>query len=191
MKLNLRAWGWVLGLGWGWMASAAAAAPVPGSQVALNPDKVVPTDGRKTQHYLKDGIFVGGDHQVQEAVVRDIRRAPNAGFERVVIDLEGTRDGLPMGVPRPPYYQVAVTSDEQRVVLTVFGKPKLSFDAQKVLAHFKKSAWIPNIELLPRLNDDSWTFVIGLKPRQSVEVFELSKPARIILDIRNEPGASS
>jgi hypothetical protein len=45
--------------------------------------------------------------------------------------------------------------------------------------------------LLPRLNDDSWTFVIGLKPRQSVEVFELSKPARIILDIRNESGASS
>jgi hypothetical protein len=157
------------------------------AQAALKPEQVRTADARKTQAYLADGVVVGGDCAVDEMVVKDIRRAVNAGFERVVIDLEGTRGGEPGAIQRPPYFQAAVTSDEQRIVLTLFGKPKLAFDAQKVQAAFRRSTNLQGVELLPRLNDDSWTFVLGMKPHQSVEVFELTQPARIIVDIRTNP----
>ncbi len=164
------------------------AGAVPAAQAALKPDAVRTADARKTNAYLSDGLVVGGDRAIDEVIIKDIRRAANAGFERVVIDLDATRFGEPMAVKRPPYFQASVTGDEQRVVFTIWGKPKLSFDAQKVQAAFRKSANLQKVELLPRLDDDSWTFVLGLKPHQSVEVFELSQPARIIVDIRSSAG---
>ena len=165
----------------------ANAALIPGAMAALRPNQVKTADGRKTDAYLSDGVVVGGDRAIDDVVIRDIRRAPNSGFERVVIDLDGTRGGEPAAIKRPPYYQVAVTSDEQRIVFTIWGRPKLAFDTSKVSGAFKKSANIKDVQLMPRLDDDSWTFVLGLKPHQSVEVFELSQPARIIVDVRNDP----
>jgi hypothetical protein len=183
----------ILGVSAGWVSDflpTASAALVPGAQAALKPESIRTADARKTNAYLTDGVIVGGDRAIDEVVVKDIRRAANAGFERVVIDLDAHRDGEPAAIKRPPYYQVAVTSDEQRLVFTIWGRPKLTFDPQKVLSAMRKSGSIQGVELLPRLNDDSWTFVLGLKPRQSVEVFELSQPARIIVDIRSPAKAT-
>jgi hypothetical protein len=38
--------------------------------------------------------------------------------------------------------------------------------------------------LLPRLEDQTWTLAFELKSKSPVEVFELTKPVRIILDIK-------
>lgn len=150
----------------------------------LRPEKVHTADAKKNNFYIQDGLIVGGDQAMDEVVVKDIRRAPNSGFERIVIDLEGNRKGEATPITRPPFYQVAVTPDEKRVVVTLFGRPKLAFDPKKIIAGFKKSSVVEFIELLPRVEEDRWTFVMELKPGYPIEVFELTQPARIIMDVR-------
>lgn len=149
-------------------------------------DHVRMAEGKKTKFYLKDGIFVGGDRAIESVIVKDIRRASNAGFDRIVVDLEGLSKGEPAAFNRPPYYQVAVSPDERRMVFTVFGQPKILFDAKKVIQVLKKSPAIQSVELLPKIEDDSWTFVLGFKTGRPVEVFELSNPTRIIIDVKTE-----
>lgn len=141
---------------------------------------------KKSGTYVLDGVITGGDQAVNDVVVRDIRRASNAGFERIVVDLEATRGGEPVAIQRPPYYQVSVNPDERRLVFTVWGRPKLDFDAKRVLKAFRKSQVIQKIELLPSLEPDTWSFVAELKNGSPVEVFELSNPLRVIVDIRNK-----
>jgi hypothetical protein len=115
----------------------------------LRPEKVYIAENRKTQTYIKDGLIVGGDQSINEVVVKDIRNAKNPLFERVVIDLEGNENGEPAALQRPPYYQVAVTPDEHRLVFTVWGSPKLDFDAKKVESRFKSTSLVPGIGMLP------------------------------------------
>lgn len=149
-----------------------------------NPEKIHTADKRKKGDYIRDGIIQGGDKKITEVSIKEIRRAPNKGFERIVIDLEGSRGGEPVAIERPPYYQVAVSPEEKRIIFTIWGDPKLSFNAKKVIAALKKSPLIQSVELLPRVEKESWTFVIGLKEGKPVEVFELSNGVRIITDIR-------
>jgi hypothetical protein len=149
-----------------------------------NPSKIHTAEGKKTNSYVRDGVIQGGDKAINEITIQDIRRAPNKGFERIVIDLSGTRNGEPMAIERPPYFQVAVSPDEKRLIFTIWGKPKLQFNSKRVIAALKKSPLIQSVELLPKLEDDSWTFVIGLKEGKPVEVFELTNSVRIIADIR-------
>src|SRR5262249_42795512 len=115
---------------------------------------------------------------------KNIRRAPNTGFERWVIDLEGNRSGEPVAIQRPPYFQVAVTPDEKRLVFTIWGKPRLEFDSKKVVTALHRSPLVQDIELFPRIEDERWTFSVDLKAGRPVEVFELSNPVRIIVDIK-------
>lgn len=150
----------------------------------LRPEKIHVAENRKTEAYIRDGLFVGGDRAIDQVTVTGIHRAAHAGYERVVIDLEGTQNGEPAAVSRPPYYQVAVTPDEKRLVFTMWGKPRLAFNTDKVTASFRKSSAIESIQLLPRVEADQWTFVMELKNGQAAEVFELGNPVRVIVDIR-------
>ncbi len=168
------------------LALALCLTAVP-AHAELKPDKVFTADGKKTKFYLRDGMITGGDRAIDEVVVKDIRRGSNpAGFERIVIDLEGTRAGEPTAIPRPPYYQVSVTPDEKRLVFSLWGNPKLSFDSKRVVAEFKKSKVVDSIELFPRLEEHVWTFAMDMKKQHPVEVFELTNPVRIILDVKTK-----
>ena len=153
----------------------------------LKSDRVITADGKKAKLYLRDGLVTGGDKAIDEVVIKDIRRASNpAGYERIVIDLEGTRGGESVAIPRPPFYQVAVTPDERRLVFSIWGNPRLAFDSKKVVAAFKKSAVIESLQLYPRLEDRVWNFAMEMKKDRPVEVFELSNPVRIIVDIKTK-----
>jgi hypothetical protein len=152
----------------------------------LKPDKIHVAEGKKSQFYIRDGLVVGGDKAIDQVVVRDIRRAANSGFERIVVDLEGLNNGETVGIPRPPYYQIAVSPDERRLVMTLWGRPKLAFDSKKVIAAFKKSVVVQNVVLLPTLEENTWTFAFELKKGQPVEVFELTNPTRVIIDVRTK-----
>ncbi len=154
------------------------------AQAALPAERVKVSEGHKTQNYLKDGVFTGGDRAIRDVIVKDIRRASNSGFERIVIDLEGALNGEPAAIPRAPYYQVAVSPEEKRLVVSVWGNPRLLFDSKKVIQGFKKSAAVSQVELLPRVDSEVWTFVFALKSDRPVEVFELKDPVRIILDVK-------
>lgn len=157
----------------------------------LRPDKVHVADSKKTQAYIRDGLIIGGDKAIDEVVVKDIRRAANSGYERIVVDLEGTTLGEAAAISRPPYFQISVTPDERRIVFTIWGKPKLGFDSRRVVNAFKRSNVVQSVELLPRVEDSTWSFVFGLKGESPVEVFELSNPVRIIMDIKGDAKAVS
>ncbi|MFN7685154.1 MAG: hypothetical protein ACK5QT_07060 [Oligoflexia bacterium] len=165
---------------WSTGAGAVSAA------AAVEPQRVFQAEARKTRHYLADGVVVGGDSAIQSVRVKEIRRAANSeGFERIVIDLQASRaDGEPTALARAPYYQVSINPEERRLIYTITGKPRLDFDAPKVVAAFKKSPVVQSVELLPAVHADQWSFVLNLKSGRPVEVFDLSQPARIITDIR-------
>ena len=151
---------------------------------SVQAEKVFVAEAKKNGHYLQDGLITGGDQAVDGVLVREIRRANNGTYERWVVDLEGTRRGEPVAIARPPYYQVAVNAEEKRLVFTVFGNPRLGFDARKVLQQLKKSPFVESVDLMPKLEDESWTFVVAMKAPRPVEVFELGKPVRVIIDFK-------
>lgn len=161
------------------------------AHASLKPDRVHAVDGKKTQAYIKDGVFVGGDRAIDSVVVKNIRRSANAGFERIVIDLEGLRGGEKPKIQRAPFYHVAVSGFEDRMIITLWGKPKLAFDPTAVTQSFKKSTQVGPFTLLPKVEDDTWSFVMGIKGGKSVEVFELTNPVRIVVDIKPSKSASA
>jgi hypothetical protein len=154
------------------------------TRAEIRPEKIHLSDNKKTQNYLADGLIMGGDRAISGILVKDIRRALNPGYERVVLDLQGLENGEPSELPRAPYFQLAVNAEENRMVMTLWGQPKLGFNSKKVISAFKSSKIIKNVVLLPRIEDDSWTFVFEVAPHANVEVFELNKPVRLILDIQ-------
>lgn len=156
------------------------------TRAEIRPEKIHLSDNKKTQTYLSDGLIMGGDRAISNVVIKDIRRALNAGYERVVLDLEGQQNGEQAVLPRAPYFQLAVNAEENRLIMTLWGQPKLSFDSKKIVDAFKRSKIVKNIVLLPRIEDDSWTFVFEVVPHSNVEVFELDKPVRLILDIQQK-----
>ncbi len=153
------------------------------ARAEIRPDKIFVADEKKSGFYIRDGLIVGGDRAIDPIIVKDIRRAANRGFERVVIDLSTPPDET-VGVPRPAYFQVAVSPDENRIIFTIWGHPELKFNSQKVLKTFKRSKAVKNVQLFPRVEDSSWTFAFDLKGKHPVEVFELSNPVRVIMDIK-------
>ncbi len=163
----------------------------PAAQASIRPESVHTADIQKTQSYLRDGLIVGGDRAIDQVIIKDIRRALNAGYERLVIDLEGSLNGEPAAIQRAPFYQIAVNAEEKRLILTVWGKPKLAFDAAKVMRGFRKSRMFSSVELYPKLEEDSWTFALNLATDRPVEVFELKEPVRIIVDVRTGNNATS
>lgn len=148
---------------------------------------------KKTEFYIKDGLFTGGDESIADVVVLGIKRggdigkAGNPGYERVVVQLEGNRQGESTPLSRPPYYQVGVTEALARVQVTIQGAPKLAFNAKKVAEIFHTSKVVKNIDLYPVIEKGRWSFVLNLSSARPVEVFELSNPARIVLDIKSGP----
>ena len=150
----------------------------------LKPESVHTADSKKNLAYIRDGLVVGGDRAITGVIVKDIRRAVNPGYERIVIDLEGTQNGEPAAIDRPPYYQVAINPDEKRLIITLWGRPKLELDPRKVSAAFRKSAAVSAVQLLPKVEDETWTFVFDLKGSSPIEVFELANPVRVIVDVK-------
>lgn len=152
----------------------------------LKPQDVYVADSNKTDAYISDGLLVGGDRAIDNVIMLGLRHSSVKGrpYERVVLDLEGNRSGEPAAIDRPPYYQVAMEPELNRMVVTVWGQPKIGFDPKKVVSELKKSKAIKKVELYPPLESDRWTFALNLERNQSVEVFELTHPVRVIFDIK-------
>jgi hypothetical protein len=142
---------------------------------ALEPDQVREALPKKTESYLKDGIISGGDREVHSSIVKDVRRATNGGFERIVVDIDSEK---------APYYQAAIDPAQRRILVTVFGSPKLAINAKKIVEQFRKSPVVARVEFYPIVEDDSWTFALYLRAAVPVEVFELTAPTRIIFDLK-------
>lgn len=145
---------------------------------ALEPSRVREALGKKTENYLSEGVVTGGDREIHGGIVKDLRRAQNTGFERIVLDLESEK---------PPYYQAAIDRSEKRIVVTIFGNPHIGLNAKKITEAFKKSSLVQKVEFFPKVEEDTFIFALHLRAAVPVEVFELSAPSRVILDLKAAP----
>lgn len=166
-------------------ALSVSASNIPGP----SPEQVYIAEAKKTSHYVKEGLISGGDGSVQNVVLKDLRFSKNNAvqgvpFERLVLDIDvkSMPDGV--AIPRPPFYQVDLTPELKRVVVTVFGSVKLGLNPAKSVRLLRASSTIERLEFLPQVLKDRWSFVLYLKKPIGIEVFELSQPTRVILDLR-------
>lgn len=163
-------------------------APKLSNPAQLKPEKIFIADSKKTQFQIKDGLIVGGDRAINQVVIKDVRFSQQKGFERIVIDLDGTQNGELAAISRPPYYQVEMNPHQKRVGISIWGHPEIRMNQKKVEAIFHQSQLLGGIQILPKVEDEVWTFALPLKSESTIEVFELGQPARIIVDIARKKG---
>lgn len=139
----------------------------------------------KKDFYLNEGSFTGGDRTSNDFTVSNVRVAANpAGYDRVVIDLAGNHLGEKSALSRPPFYLVEADPTDKRVIVTLYGKPKLDFSTLSSNQSAKKAKVISDFEFTPLANKDRWTWAIHTRQVAKIEVFELTQPARIIIDLK-------
>ena len=139
----------------------------------------------KKDAYLSEASFSGGDRSHSDFRVSQVRVAPNpAGYDRIVIELSGNAGGEKSSLDRPPFFMVENDPSNHRVQVTVYGKAKLDFSSQAAAQQAKKAKLISRLEFIPLVDADRWSWVIHTQVAVKAEVFELSEPARIIIDVK-------
>jgi hypothetical protein len=139
----------------------------------------------KKEIYRAEGAFSGGDRNSSDFRVTQVRVAANpAGYDRVVIDFSGNAMGEKSGLSRPPFYMVEIDGSNHKVNVTVYGKPKLDFSTQTAIQSARKTKTISKLNFVPLVNTDRWTWSIETQSAVKAEVFELTNPARIIIDLK-------
>ena len=140
----------------------------------------------KKELYREEATYTGGDRTTSDFRIQAIRISPQKpNFDRVVLDFAGNQNGEAVAVARPPYYQVEINSAKQLLWVTVYGKPKLAFNTEQTKRSAGKTKSIATIDLLPVVDQDRWTFSVPLKSGIKAEVFELTEPARLIIDLKH------
>jgi hypothetical protein len=127
--------------------------------------------------YLKEGSFTGGDRLSSDVTISNVRVAANPeGYDRLVIDFSK--------LERPPFFLVQNDPQAHRVVATIYGKVKADFSTQSAIQAAKKTKSIKKLEFLPVVEPDRWQFSAEVQGSVKTEVFELTGPARIIIDLK-------
>jgi hypothetical protein len=139
----------------------------------------------KKNVYTSDGSTSGGDRSSSSFRVSQIRVAANpAGYDRLVVEIQGNSGGEKTSLTRPPFYMVENDPSNKRIVVTVYGKAKLDFSRLSAAQQAKKTHTVSKLEYLPVLDSDRWSFVVHTQVPVKSEVFELSEPSRIIIDLK-------
>jgi hypothetical protein len=131
----------------------------------------------KKNVYLSNGSFSGGDRLSSDVTIENVRVAANpGGFDRIVIDLPK--------LERPPFFMVQNDGNSHRIVATLYGKVKADFSTQASIQAARKTKSIKKLEFLPIVEPDRWMFTADVQAPVKAEVFELTGPARIIIDLK-------
>ncbi len=131
----------------------------------------------KKNLYIAEGSVSGGDRTQSDFKVTSVRVAANpAGYDRVVIDLANAK--------RPPFFMIQNDPSTHRVLVTLYGKAKLDFSSQAAIQAAKKTKTIRKIDFIPLVESDRWMFSIESQPGVKSEIFELTDPSRIIIDLK-------
>ncbi len=167
----------------------------PSLQAEIRPEKVRIADlqdrGKNNKDaFIREGLVTGGDSAVGEFTLELVRwGVPFTGkdrTERVVFVLKNVaHQGKSLTVQRPPFFQVSVSAEQRRIVMTFKGKPRLDFDVKKTSsALVTKQSAFKKVHFFPVLEEKSWTLAFDLKAGYAVKVSELSNPVRVILDVK-------
>ncbi len=154
------------------------------SQAAIAKTPMYRAEPKKTQVYVREGVIEGGEGGAIGGYVSNIRRSKNPGYERVVLDVDGATI---------PAFHAALEPDQKRIVFTLNGKTKPSFSPENIKKAFTKSALVRSIDLYPKIDEESWSFTLRMKDGYPIEIFYLTSPNRIVIDIKDVvmPGSTA
>jgi hypothetical protein len=94
----------------------------------------------------------------------------------------GDKDAKPL-VEELSYFQASLDASNLRVVLDISQLRLSKVSEQQVQRLFKKSHYVSSVDLTLDPEDKAATMVIHLKRPMRLEVFQMSKPARIVIDL--------
>ena len=146
-----------------------------------SPAPVIAANKTKQNAYLNDVTVYGGNANAPLMSVNSIRRAKNKGFERIVVDLNS-----PDSQNELPYFQVALASDQNKIILGIRGIQGNRLKQNVLNQRFARSAIIASSYLVPVNEDGLFSLELDLRKQASVETFYLTNPPRIILDIETK-----
>lgn len=131
----------------------------------------------KRNVYLQEGAVSGGDRLSSDVKISNVRIASNpAGYDRVVVDFSK--------LDRPPFFLVENDPGNRRVMVTLYGKVKADFSSQSAIQAARKTRTLSSIDFLPQVEADRYSFALSSKNPMKSEVFELTAPARLIIDLK-------
>jgi len=151
---------------------------------AFSPDTVYAAEKIKKNHYISNGIITGGDALANPVNLASIRWAPNAGFERIVIDLSGEGSGWESKVP--PYFQVGLEGQKNKITVSVRGISKRNLSQESLTKSIARSNTFSKAYLAPAYEGDLASIEFETNKVVEVEPFYLVNPPRIILDVRSK-----
>ncbi len=156
------------------------AEPLP---VPFNADDFRPALKLKKKIYISQGSFTAGSSETKRAILTEIKVAKNPeGYVRWVLTSVDNVAGETGPLSIPPYTVVENRYDERKTIVTLFGNLTLKSKIEDAVTQAKKTGLFEDIDLLPVLEKDRWTFTIRHKKQLKLEVFQLSNPARVVLD---------
>lgn len=145
----------------------------------------------KKNAYLSDGVFIGGRAQVQGVALLGVRRAfsPKSELERVIVSL-GDREAKPLS-DQVGYFQASMDPANRRMVLDIAQMQLSKVSEAQVQRLFRKSPNVASVEFTMDPQDKAASMVVNFKRPMRLEVFQLRKPARIVLDMTPQPAGRS
>jgi hypothetical protein len=146
----------------------------------------------KKNHYLKEGVFVGGFDQ-GEVRLLDVRHSydTHLKMERLVFDTTPIAKVKKNGenINRPGFFHVAIRSGESgsKLVLDLSHCTQPQVTASQVMKLFSRSRFFSSAQFAQDSETKSLTIELLTKSPAEFEVFELaseSKPGRIVIDAK-------
>jgi hypothetical protein len=140
----------------------------------------------KKEHYLKEGVFVGGVDKVSVKLL-NVRHSyqPETHFERLVLDILPTQKIS--GNVRPGFFHVAI---RKSLIIDLSDCDSADVTAAQVSRVLSRSHYFEKAEFALDEHQHSLTLEIPLKNAAQYEVFELSgvgdtKASRIVIDAKS------
>jgi hypothetical protein len=123
-------------------------------------------------------IITGGDSALKHSYVVDIRYGRQPGFDRYVIDLATDES------KRPPFYHAFRNSKTNQIKITVLGEIQPELNHPKIRRALSRSRWVDQIDVGAHSSKEYWTLDFQVQPGLVVDIFELSSPPRIVIDLK-------
>jgi hypothetical protein len=165
----------------GFFLAVSAGLLLSSAAFAFSASEAIPAEQTKRNIYVSDSIVSGGDALANPVTLRGVRWAKNrAGYERLVVDLEGEGSGWQTKVP--PYFQVG--EDSEAVNLNIHGVAKRDVSTDSLEKTIARSSLLSSAYLAPALEGDLASLQFRTRAPVDVETFYLVNPPRIVMDVR-------
>lgn len=143
---------------------------LPAFSQSIFEERIRKIPAHKRSVYFEDGIFHNGAVGTP-GVLNSVRQnfAKRLGYERIVFDF--SKEGIPK-------IYLNMNKKESKIYIDLF-KTKMSEN----LGSFGNSELVKGINVFP-FKEDALSMEIELKKKASIDVFTLSNPHRLVIDVK-------